>query len=78
MARADGHGPEQVAGIHRVNGDIGKAFLQGLDLPVAVVGDETVILAVDAAVQVSLRLGVSNEVSVLSCLLLRFCKKLHC
>ena len=57
-----GHGPEQVAGIHRVNGDIGKAFLQGLDLPVAVVGDETVILAVDAAVQVSLRLGVSNEV----------------
>ena len=57
-----GHGAEEVAGIHGVDGDGGEARLQGFDLPVAVVGDEAVILAVDAAVQVALRLGVSNEV----------------
>ena len=56
------HGAEQVAGVDRVDGDILEALLQGFDLPVAVVGDEAVILAVDAAVEVAFRLGVSNQV----------------
>ena len=57
-----GHGAEEIAGIDRVNGDIPETLLQGFDLAVAVVGDEAVILAVDAAVEIPLRLGVSNEV----------------
>ena len=39
-----------------------EALLQRLDLPVPVVGDEAVVLAVDAAVEVALRLGVSDEI----------------
>ena len=57
-----GHGAEQVAGVDRVYGGVGEALLQRLDLPVPVVGDEAVVLAVDAAVEVALCLGVSDEI----------------
>ena len=57
-----GRRPEQVAGVDRVNMDIPEARLQGGNLPVAVVGDEGVVPAVDPAVQVALGLGVADEV----------------
>ena len=57
-----GHGAEQVAGVDRVYGGVGEALLQRLDLPVPIVGDEAVVLAVDAAVEVALCLGVSDEI----------------
>ena len=55
-----GHSPVQVAGVHRVNGNVRKAPGQGLDLTKAVVGNQRVIPAVDAAVQVALGLGVAD------------------
>ena len=56
------HGAEEVAGIDGVDGHVGEPVPQGCDLAVAVVGDETIILAVDAAVEIALRLGVTNEI----------------
>ena len=46
-------GADQVAGVDRLDGDSGKALLQGLDLTHAVGGDQGVIPAVDAAVQIA-------------------------
>ena len=58
-----GHGAIEVAGPHRIDVDILKAALEGGDLGKAVVGDERVIPAVDAAVQIPLGLGVTDEIN---------------
>ena len=55
-------GAEQVAGPHRVDAHTGKAARQGRDLPVAVVGDQAVVPAVDPAVEIALRLRVADQV----------------
>ena len=57
-----GHGAVQVAGPHRVHGDVPEAGLQGLDLPEAVVSNQGIVPPVDAAVEVALRLGVADEI----------------
>ena len=57
-----GLGAIEVAGPHRVYMDILKAALKGGDLSKAVVGDQGVIPAVDAAVQIPLGLGVTDEI----------------
>ena len=58
-----GDGAEEVTGIHRVQGHIRETLCQRRQLAVAVVGDEAVILAVDAPVEVPLGLGGSDEVN---------------
>ena len=57
-----GAGAEEVGGIHRVNVDIFKAAAENIDLTVATVGNEAVILSVGNAVEVALRLGVADEI----------------
>ena len=59
-----GHGAEEVAGIDGVHGDVPEPLRQGLDLAVAVVGDEAVIVAVHAAVEVALGLGMPDEIDL--------------
>ena len=61
-AAGGGHGAEEVAGIDDVDVDRLEPAAQGLDLAVAVVGDEAVVLAMDAAVEVALGLRVADEV----------------
>ena len=57
-----GAGAVQVAGPHRVEVLPLEALLQGLDLPETVLGHQGVVPAVDAAVQVSLRLSVADQI----------------
>lgn len=57
-----GTGAVQVAAVHRIDADSGKSPLQGFYLPPAPVGENTVVLALGNAVQVSLRLGVANQI----------------
>ena len=59
-----GHGAEQVAGIDRINVDILESLRQCLDLTVAIVGDETVIVTVHAAIEVALGLGMPDEIDL--------------
>ena len=56
-----GHGTEKIAGVYRVNVLLGKPAPESGDLPVAVVGDQAVVPAVDPAVQIALRLGVADD-----------------
>ena len=57
-----GAGAEEVGGVHRVNVDIFKAAAENVNLTVAAVGNEAVILSVGNAVEVALRLGVADEI----------------
>ena len=55
-----GAGAEKVAAVYGVDGDVLKTPAQHLDLLIASGGDESVIVPVGNAVQVSLRLGVAD------------------
>ena len=55
-------GPVEVAGPDPIDGDLGEARLQGRDLQQAVGGDPGVELPVEAAVDVALGLGVTDQV----------------
>ena len=58
-----GAGPEQVAAVHRVNVYVVKALFQYPELLIAPVGDQAVVLAVGDAVEVALRLGVTDQIN---------------
>ena len=57
-----GAGAVEVAGVHRIHGNIGKPALQRLDLPPAPVRDDAVGLPLGDAVQISLRLRVADQI----------------
>jgi len=57
-----GLGAEQVAGVDRVDGFPRETALQGGDLAVAVVGNQAVIPAVDAAVEIALRFCMADDI----------------
>ena len=58
-----GAGPEQVAAVHRVDMHIVKPLLQHMELLIAPVGDQAVILAMGNAVEVALRLGMPHKIN---------------
>ena len=58
-----GLGAEQVAAVHRVDGDVGKAALQCRELPVAAGCDGAVVLPVGNTVEVPLRLRVADQIN---------------
>ncbi len=56
------HGPAQVTGIDRLQGNVPKPLSQGLNLPQAQSRNPAVILPLHPAVKVPLRLPVANEI----------------
>ena len=57
-----GHGPVEVAGIYRVKVDALKPLFQGLHLLPALAGEQAVVPAVAAAVEIALRLSVADKI----------------
>ena len=55
-------GADEVTGVDGIDGDGVKPLLQCLNLALSIFGDQRVVPAVDAAVEVALRLRMANEI----------------